>query len=580
MKKLRANRRIFISRIIIIGTGTAIAVHLFSLQVVRRDFYRAEAEQQHVQFQQILPSRGEIFFQDYSYAREKSDEERLIPFATNKKFPQVYVVPNEVSASEREAVAKGLAFALEIDEREIMQKLQKENDPYEPVKRKLDNEVVQELKELNLIGVHFQDEDWRYYPYGDYAGPVSGFVGFIGYERVGQYGLEGYYNKNLEGLASYAKVNRDGLGRWLPSLDINSVSAKDGDSLILTVDANIQWKLEQEMKKAAQKFGAASSCGIVMEPSTGKILAMSATPGFDPNNYSKVEDIGYYKNDCVQTAYEPGSVMKAITIAAGIDARKIDANTTYEDTGSVNIGANTINNNLFKKYGVATMINVLEHSINTGAIFVQQLLGKELFLEYLRNFNLEKITGIDLASESGSNLNNLYTDIDINFATASFGQGIAVTPIQMASALSALANGGKIMKPYIVEKIIQSDGTEIVAQQEVLAEPISAETASRVSAMLVSAANSDYYRAMSIRNNYLVAVKTGTAQVAGSNQRGYTGQVDHSFVGYAPAFNPKFIIYLKLEQPHGVNFAVSSLTPVFNEVAQYILNYFEVAPDK
>jgi len=579
LRKRKISQRIVILEIFFILIGAAIAVRLFYLQVFMHEVYAEKAELQQTSTKKITPDRGEIYMHDLSLEKRSPEQNNLVAVALNKKFPMIYVSPNEIPEEERESTANSLAGILSIDSGEILKKLSVADDPYEPLKHKLDVDTTNKIKQLNLAGVHLLDEYWRYYPNGRLAGPVIGFVSSATERKVGQYGVEGYYEDILSGQSEVSKLNNDALGYLFFGNSDEVGGFKNGDSLVLTLDQNIEWQLETKLKDIADKLGSASACGIIMEPQTGRILAMTALPGFDPNEYSKVNSISDFSNSCVQTPYEPGSVMKPITMSAGIDMGLVSPQSTFEDTGVVKIGSYEIKNNLNKQYGQATMTNVLENSINTGAVFVEQALGRENFLKYFFDFGLDKITGIDLASEAKSNFSNLKQKAEINFATASFGQGVAVTPIQMITALGALANNGTRMKPYIVDKILHTDGSETITKPQEVAQVIKTETANQLSAMLVSASKMPFYK-MPLKESYYMAVKTGTAQIANLTEGGYyTDEVNHSFIGFVPAFDPKFIVYLKLEKPHGVNFAVSSLAPMFSELAQYMLTYFEVPPD-
>jgi len=265
-------------------------------------------------------------------------------------------------------------------------------------------------------------------------------------------------------------------------------------------------------------------------------------------------------------------------MAAGLDTNKITPETTYVDTGSVKIGGYTINNAHNLSYGLSSMTKVLEKSINTGAIYVQRSIGADIFKNYVEAFGFGEPLGVDLAGEASGSLYNIGQNHEVNFATASFGQGISVTSLQMADAIAAIANNGKLMKPYFVEKIVQSDGKEIKTQPQVLRQVVSPLAASELTAMLVSTVRNGYDK-IKVKN-YFVAGKTGTAQIPNADKPGYSDQTIHSFAGYAPAYNPKFLIYLQMEKPQGIEFASDSLAPVFSDLTQYLLNYYEIPPEQ
>jgi cell division protein FtsI (penicillin-binding protein 3)/stage V sporulation protein D (sporulation-specific penicillin-binding protein) len=552
---------------IMITTGCVLA-RLFSLQIVRHNFYTALARDQHEVLEKLIPRRGEIFIQE--------KDNIWHPLAINRDFQTAFLVPKEVE--DKEEVAQKLSPILEISSEKILEKLKDPNDPYEPLKSKLNDEAAEKIKELNLKGVRLISESWRWYPQGSLASNVLGFIGIKDTQKIGQYGLEQYYEKELAGKSGFLQSEKDALGRWLLMGDYNLEQAQDGVNLYLTLDQNIQYVLEQKMKAVVEKWGAANGCGIVIEPKTGAIRGMASFPNFDPNEYQKTKDNDYFMNSCVQKLYEPGSVFKPIVMTAGLDTGRISPETTYVDTGSVQIGSYVIKNAQEKVYGQSTMTKVLERSINTGVIFVQRLVGGETFKKYIEAFGFGEPLGIDLAGEASGDLKNIRENREINFATAAFGQGVSVTPLAMASALAAIANDGKLMRPYVVEKIIQSDGQETVTQPNLFRQVVSPQTASKLTAMLVSTVRNGYDKIKI--SGYFIAGKTGTAQIPDPSRRGYSDETSHTFIGYAPAYNPKFLVYLKMERPHGIEFASESLAPVFADLAKYLFNYYEIPPEE
>jgi cell division protein FtsI/penicillin-binding protein 2 len=549
----------------------AILLRFFSLQIKQHGFFEALADKQQDLSKELAPRRGEIYIQERNNLWH--------PLAVSRDFKTAYLVPKEVV--DAAAVAEQLAPLIGSPPEKISEKLADKDDPYEPLKSKLDDETAEKISNLNLDGVHLQDENWRWYPQGVLASHVLGFVGLKNEEKTGQYGLEQYYEKELAGQSGFLKSQKDALGHWLLMGDYDLESAKDGDILYLTLDQNIQYIVEQKMKELTEKWNAAGGCAIVMDPKTGAVKAMVSLPNFDPNNYKDVSSIGTFLNSCTQEVYEPGSVFKPIVVAAGLDTGKISPQTIYVDEGSVQIGGYTIQNSQKKIYGLSTMTNVLEKSINTGVIFIQRLIGGDVFRQYIEAFGFGELTGIDLTGEAGGNLDNVRKEKrEINFATATFGQGISATPLQMISAMAAIANDGKLMKPYLVEKIVSPDGQEKITEPEVVRQAISTKSASQLTAMLVSTVRNGYDKIIKIKN-YFIAGKTGTAQIPNEDSLGYSAdETNHTFVGYAPAYNPQFIILLKIEKPHGIEFASESLAPVFGELAQYLFNYYEIPPEE
>lgn len=418
------------------------------------------------------------------------------------------------------------------------------------------------LSDLTTGGRHLAaangQSNTRLYPLNTSAAQVLGFVGFNGAKRAGQYGLEAYYNEILAG----------------------------GGDLVLTLDKNIQDFAEAKLEQTLRKWSAPAGTMIIQEPKTGAILAMVSSPSYDPNNYGSYE-LQNFINPASQKVYEPGSSFKPITMAAALDSGAVRPETKYTDSGAVEISGYAIKNFDERSHGVQTMRQVLEHSLNTGAIFAEQKTGDDNFLNYVVNFGFGQKTGVDLAGETGGNITNLYTGRKINFLTASFGQGIAVTPIQLINAYSVIANNGKLLRPYLVKEIINRDGSKQATKSKILSSPISEKTASDLQSMLVDVVDKGFDKARIA--GYDVAGKTGTAQIptsaeasAGQPSSGYLSgdQFIHNFVGFAPAFNARFTILIKMDQPKGIKFAADSLSPVFGDIARYLIRYFNIPPTR
>lgn len=553
-----------------------VAIRLFVVQVIEHTFYEALASGQHELEQQLLPERGEIFAQD------RFAKDGLAVLATNRAVSHVYLNPKQVTDSEK--VAEVVAPILGMDPEVVQERASKEGDLYEPLQSGVTeqqlNALTAAIEENSLTGVHTSPEEGRYYPEGLASGGVTGFVGTVDDKRVGQYGLEGFYDQELAGTPGHLNTSLDASGRFIAAADKDIVDAQDGDMLVLTIDKNIQYKACTLLQQAVEKFNGKQGTIIVMNPSTGAIMALCNAPLYDPNVYSEVEDIEVFINDAVSDQYEPGSVFKPVTMAAAINEGHVTPYTTYEDTGAVEIGQFTIRNSDEKANGVVDMTTVLEFSLNTGAIYAVQKVGNEKWYEYLQQFGFGERTGITLSAENPGNISSVGLYKDVYSATSSYGQGITVTPLQMLQSYAAFANDGVIMKPYIVERVVKANGFQEQTEPVELSRPITAETARTVGAMLVRVIDGGHAIKAAV-DGYFMAGKTGTAQVPKENGVGYDAhRHKDTFVGYGPVSDPQFVAIVKIDEPTEVPWAASSAAPVFSELAQYILNYLQVPPDR
>lgn len=420
----------------------------------------------------------------------------------------------------------------------------------------------------NKISSGSLDHFSRFYPEGALASSVIGFLGFQDKTRTGQYGIEEYYEPWLSGRVGLKNIlNRVGLGS----------GSVQGSSLILTLDKNIQFFVESKLDELVKKWEASGGNVIVQDPRSGAILAMADLPAFDPNKYSEYS-YGKFINSNIQETFEPGSSFKTVTMALALDSGAVTPKTSYFDSGEIKMSGYTIKNYDLKSHGWQTMTSVLEKSINTGAIFAMEKTGRDRFLEYLERFQFGSKTDIDLAGEVAGDIKNLYTGRPINFATAAFGQGVAVTPLQIVNAYSAIANGGKLMRPYIVEKIIKPDGETIQIRPEVISEPITPETSKTLTGMLISVIENGSIKKAAVPG-YKIAGKTGTAQEP-NPEGGYSEFLIHNLIGFGPAESPRFTILVRLDRPEGVETAAVSLADAFGDIARFLVNYYGIPPSE
>lgn len=543
------NWRINLILILLILFSATIIGRLIYLQILNQELYKALAQGQQKISKIVQGERGEIFFRDGQI------------LATNVNEKYVFISPREIE--EKEETAKSLSGALNLGEDFVLEKVKKDN-LFEPIKYKITKEEEESLKKLNLTGVYLEEANFRNYPQDFLASQV---VGFLGGEGKGQYGIEGYYNDVLQG---EEKLQEEIKSPW--GIGYLNKGVGKGYDIFLTLDYNIQFMAEKLLRQAKDNLEIESGQIIVMDPNSGEIIALANFPEFNPNEYSKVEDINIFQNAAIQKIFEPGSVFKPITMAAALEEKKITPQTTYIDKGIVEIGGWPIYNYDNRVWGEKTMTEVLEKSINTGAVFAEKQLGHELFLKYIEKFGIFEKTGIDLQETRPEN-KEFKQGREINFATVSFGQGIEMTPIQLTRAYSAIANGGKLVTPYLVE----NGFVDVKLQQQV----ISSRTASQLTAMLVSVVENGFAKSARIPG-YYIAGKTGTGQISwsalGIDKNGYSDKTWQSFIGYAPAFDPKFLILVKLDNPK-TKTAEYSAVPIFHDLAKYIINLWQIPPD-
>ncbi|MEK7617886.1 MAG: penicillin-binding protein 2 [Patescibacteria group bacterium] len=547
-----------------------IAARLFFLQVVNGKQASLLAEDQHSLFTRLQAARGEIKITDKFSSGP-------ISVAGNLKKPLVYAVPGEIVDPTQTSIK--LAAILKIDELEIIKKFEDKSRKYVPIKKQITDKQVEEIKNLKLSGILFDYEETRVYPENSLLSQVIGYVGYKDLHKEGLYGVERFFEKELSGKNGTLFEEAGANGAWIFGSTREKIPAQDGINLILTIDKSIQFKVESVLRTAVQKHGADSGSVIVADPKTGSILAMAGYPDFNPNEYNKVENPEVFLNQATAGAYESGSVFKPLTMAMAINEGKVGPETEYVDKGSIEVDDYVIKNSDLKAHGKQSMTRVLEESLNTGAIFAKEQIGDEKFLEYVKNFGFGKLTGIEIMEHKG-NLDNLKGKIKVNYHTASFGQGIAVTPIQLVQAFTALANGGKMMKPFLVKAKIFPDGRAEETQSKVVKEVITGKTANTLTAMLVSVVENGHGKRAAVKG-YYIAGKTGTAQVPKKDKRGYEeGNNIGTFIGFGPVEDAKFLMLVRINRPRNVSFAESTAAPAFGEIAQFILNYYNIPPTR
>ncbi len=544
---------------------------LFLLQIVHAKYWEGEANRQYVTPKGGQYDRGNIFF------TQKNGE--ILSAATLETTFKVAIVPKNVE--NKDALYEKLSKIVEIDHNDFIKKASKITDPYEEIATRLSKEKADNITALKLPGVSLYEEKRRIYPGGDLGAHVLGFVGYKGDELAGRYGVERYYNDVLERTGAGENINF--FAEVFADIKNNFFVRDDtqGD-LILTIEPKVESELENKLANLSEKYHTDEVGGIIMDPMTGKIIAMAANPTFDINQFNKVGDVGIFSNPNVESVYEMGSVMKPLTMAAGIDTGVVTPTTTYLDKGMVTVNGEDIYNFDKRGRGMASMQDVLNQSLNTGMVYLAQKLGQDRVRDYLLSFGLGDRTEIDLPNEGANLVNNIKkSKQEIDYDSAAFGQGIAVTPISTARAFAALANGGFLVTPHIVDHIKYKDGNIYTPTYEVKKIAMKDSTTETITNMLVTVVDKALLGGSQKMEHYSIAAKTGTAQVAKTGGGGYYEDRHlHSFFGYFPAYNPKFLVFLYALNPKGVNYAAYSLTGPFSDMAKFLIDYYNVPPDR
>ncbi len=569
--------RLEVFRYAVLAFASVIVIKLFILQIVDHSYYQALASGQYEMFKELFPVRGDILFQDLK-------DERVVPVATNERLAFIYSDPRLIENSQETAYALADIFGYTDELREeLVIRLDRRDDPFEPIEHRVSDELLEKVVERKLSGVSYTRELIRIYPEKEMGGHVIGFLGSNDDGTLsGKYGIEGFFNDELAGKPGFLRSDRDIAGRLIAVGNRSLEKATDGADIVLTIDRTIQYTACTALERAVSKHGASGGSVVILEPSSGKVLAMCSAPDFHPALYRDVASIDQFNNPAIFDSYEPGSVFKPITMAAGLDAEAVLPTTTFEDIGSVKVGGwrKPLGNAEGKSYGVVDMTRVLEDSINTGMVFVMRKMGGESFVNYIKAFGFGTKTGIELETEVAGDVSSLDEDSEIYKATASFGQGITVTPLQIAAAYAAIANGGVLKTPYIVDEIRNADGSVEKHAPRDVRQVIAEKTARLLGAMLISVVEHGHGRRAGVPG-YYIAGKTGTAQVAREGGIGYDpDNTIGSFAGFGPAEAPKFAMVVRIDNPRDVVWAESTAAPLFGEIASFLMQYFEVAPSR
>ncbi len=552
--------RIWTLFILIIVFFTAIIFRLFYWQIIRGDDLRSQASAQYNLELTIPAVRGTIA------------DVRGSPLAMNQQASLVYGQPKEIE--NKPMVAKLIAPLLGVEEPSLLETLSLPDRVWVPLAHKVETPVVDEIKKMNIKGIGFEPEPKRYYPEASMAAQLLGFVGSDqNGQDMGYFGLEGFYDRELRGRGGSIQMEKDVQGSAILVGDSRRTEAQDGRSLVLWTDRTVQHIAESRLSAGIEKYGAKEGTVTIMDPKTGGILAMATYPSYDPARYGEF-DRTLYKNPIVASTYEPGSTYKVLVVSGAIQEKAVKADTIMNEEGPVDVGDYTIRTWNNQYHGPITITKVLEYSSNVGMVFIGSKLGKEKLLKYIHAYGFGSPTGIDLQEESSPEMREEKEWRDIDLATASFGQGIAVTPIQMVRAVGALANDGWLMEPHMVKEIVDSTGKKTEIKPKKVRQVVSASTADILTEMMVSAVDLGEAK-WAKPAGYRIAGKTGTAQIP------VAGHYDDkktiaSFVGFAPADDPKFVMLVTIREPQSSPWGSETAAPLFFNIARDLFAYYSL----
>jgi cell division protein FtsI (penicillin-binding protein 3) len=552
----------------------AVVVRLGYLQILRADHFSVLATQSQSRKFEIPAQRGEIFMQDRGEA---------VPVAMNRKLKTLYADTRYIYDQTR--VVRKLGDVLGTD---YTKKLSA-GDGYTLLKEEVPYETAQKIKQLGLSGIGLSDNYTRVYPEGTLGARL---LGFVNQDGKGQYGVEGGLDEALSGTTGFLAAETDAGGIPIPSEENVEKQARDGKDVVLTIDRNIQDLAESALKRGAQETGARSGHAVIMDPNSGRVLAMANYPTYNPNSYQKVTDYQRFRNVTVSQKFEAGSVFKPFTMAAGLDSESVTPEESYYDRGSVQVGEHNITNALGGSEP-RTMTEVITNSVNTGAIYVLKQLGEQSGSEkiskankqtlhnyFTDRFHLTEATGVKLPGEPSLSMDTPEEVSNVNYANMAFGQGITTTMLRMTSSMSAVINGGTLYKPQVVDfyrEPGQAGGRDVgtqVADDSVVSE----KTSEQIRAMMETVVERGGGFGARI-DGYRVGGKTGTAQLPHPDGGYYEDKEIGTFIGFAPVEDPQYIMMVRMDQPTTPGFAGSvAAGPVFGDIMEQLLRYKGVPP--
>ncbi|OGG44276.1 hypothetical protein A2841_02760 [Candidatus Kaiserbacteria bacterium RIFCSPHIGHO2_01_FULL_48_10] len=565
--------RVRIIAFLIVGVALILLARLYFIQVIHGDDYRQKAESQYAKQSTNQIDRGSIFFT----AKDGS----LLSAATLGSGYTVVLNPTRITDPEATYLALS-AILPDIDHDMFITKAAKAGDTYEEIARKVPDETGADIQALSLLGVELLRERWRFYPGNSLAAHAVGFLGYgaDGTTIAGRYGLERFYDEALRKDENGLYVNFFADLFTNISSQIFSADTPAGADLVTSIEPSVQLYLENILTEYGKAWHPKTSGAIIMDPKTGAIIAMASEPSFNLNDFKEV-DPEIFADPLVERVYEFGSIVKPLTMAAGIDAKAVTPHTTYTDKGYAIYDGSRIANFDKQGRGVISMQDVINQSLNTGAAFVVEQMGTQTFRDYFEKFGVMEETGIDLPNEVAPLVENLKSPRTIEYVTASFGQGIALTPVGMARALGALANHGIVPGPHVGLELRYGGGINKELGWSPERRAITIESTDTITRMLVEAVDTSLLGGTVKIPEYSVAAKTGTAQIAREDARGYyDDRYLHSFFGYFPAYDPQFLIFLYAVEPTGARYASDTWTHPFMKTVRFLITYYDIPPDR
>ncbi len=567
-------RRSFVIRVRLLSALLFIAAlfivfRLYYVQILHGASYKTKVESQYIARAGPSDDRYDIFF--------RGKEGTLFAAALMESGYKIVINPTVLKNPER--AYESISSVVPIDRERFMKSAGKAGDSYEEVAVRVDDASARAIRDMNILGVTLVSEKWRVYPRKELAAHTLGFVAFKDDARVGRYGLERYWEHALAKKPDGLYVNFfaeifSNLGAFA------KIAEYEKGDIVTSLEPTVEQHLEEALNSVAQKYKSRRTGGIIMDPRDGSVIAMAANPTFDPNTFNTISDPAVFVNPIVESVFEFGSIMKPLTMTAGIDSGAITPATTYNDTGCITRDDAKVCNYDGRARGTVPMQEVLNQSLNTGAAFVAEKVGREKFSQYMLALGMGEETGIDLPGEVPGIISALKGGSALDLISASFGQGVATTPIAMARALASIANKGVITTPHIADYLRLSTGAQFRTWAPDERRVFQPESVDAVTKMLITVVDDALVGGKIKLERYTVAAKTGTAQIAKPGGGYYTDRYLHSFFGYFPAREPRFLIFLFTVEPQNVNYASQTLAEPFGELTRFLISYYDIPPDR